>query len=60
MSTDLTMEPLYKPEGVEARWQGAWETEGLYAAGAGRPARRATSSACRLRTSPAIFISGTR
>jgi valyl-tRNA synthetase len=29
------MEPLYRPEGVEARWQQAWEEEGLYAAGAG-------------------------
>jgi valyl-tRNA synthetase len=29
------MDPLYKPEGVEARWQDAWEVEGLYAAGAG-------------------------
>ena len=26
------MEPLYKPEGVEERWQRAWEDEGLYAA----------------------------
>jgi valyl-tRNA synthetase len=26
------MEPLYKPEGVEARWQQTWEAEGLYAA----------------------------
>ncbi len=24
------MEPLYKPEGVEARWQETWEAEGLY------------------------------
>ena len=24
------MEPLYKPEGVEARWQQTWEAEGLY------------------------------
>ena len=24
------MEPLYKPEGVEARWQKTWEAEGLY------------------------------
>ena len=24
------MEPLYKPEGVEARWQRTWEEEGLY------------------------------
>ncbi len=30
------MEPLYSPEGVERRWQDAWESEGLYAAGAGR------------------------
>ena len=30
------MEPLYKPDGVEQRWQQTWENEGLYAAGAGR------------------------
>src|SRR4051812_1981668 len=24
------MEPLYKPQGVEERWQETWETEGLY------------------------------
>ena len=30
------MEPLYKPEGVEGRWQQAWEAEGLYRAGAGK------------------------
>jgi valyl-tRNA synthetase len=24
------MEPLYRPEGVEERWQRAWEDEGLY------------------------------
>ncbi len=24
------MDPLYSPEGVEARWQQAWEAEGLY------------------------------
>jgi valyl-tRNA synthetase len=29
------MDPLYRPDGVERRWQGAWESEGLYAAGAG-------------------------
>jgi valyl-tRNA synthetase len=29
------METLYRPEGVEERWQKAWEDEGLYAAGAG-------------------------
>jgi valyl-tRNA synthetase len=26
------MDPLYKPEGVEARWQETWEAEGHYAA----------------------------
>ncbi len=26
------MDPLYKPEGVEERWQRIWEEEGLYAA----------------------------
>ena len=30
------MEPLYRPDGVEQRWQETWEREGLYAAGAGR------------------------
>ena len=30
------MEPLYRPSGVEERWQRTWEEEGLYAAGAGR------------------------
>jgi len=32
------MEPLYKPQGVEERWQRSWEDEGLYAAepGSGR------------------------
>ena len=32
------MEPLYKPEGVEERWQRTWEEEGLYNAepGSGR------------------------
>ncbi len=35
METDATMEPLYRPDGVEARWQRAWEAEGLYAAGVG-------------------------
>jgi valyl-tRNA synthetase len=29
------MDPLYKPEGVEERWQRTWEEEGLYAADAG-------------------------
>ena len=29
------MEPLYRPEGVEERWQQIWEAEGLYRAGAG-------------------------
>ncbi|MDH4354360.1 MAG: class I tRNA ligase family protein, partial [Actinomycetota bacterium] len=30
------MEPLYDPGAVERRWQETWESEGLYAAGAGR------------------------
>ena len=29
------MDPRYDPSGVEARWQEAWEAEGLYAAGVG-------------------------
>jgi valyl-tRNA synthetase len=29
------MEPLYKPEGVEERWQRTWEAEGCFRAGAG-------------------------
>src|SRR5829696_5535220 len=29
------MEPLYRPEGVEERWQRTWEEDGLYRAGAG-------------------------
>ncbi len=31
------MDPLYSPEGVEARWQETWESEGLYAAEADDP-----------------------
>jgi valyl-tRNA synthetase len=31
------MEPLYKPEGVEERWQRTWEDEGLYRAHADDP-----------------------
>jgi valyl-tRNA synthetase len=30
------MEPLYRPEGVEERWQETWEAEGLYEADAER------------------------
>ena len=41
MASRNSMESLYRPDGVEARWQGAWEGEGLYAAGAG--ARREES-----------------
>ncbi len=26
----MRMEPLYKPQGVEERWQTTWESEGLY------------------------------
>ncbi len=28
----MEMEPLYQPQGVEERWQRAWEDEGLYSA----------------------------
>jgi valyl-tRNA synthetase len=31
------MDPLYRPEGVEARWQETWEAEGLYEAEADDP-----------------------
>jgi valyl-tRNA synthetase len=31
------MEPLYRPEGVEERWQRTWEDEGLYSAEADDP-----------------------
>src|SRR5947199_8706157 len=31
------MDALYKPEGVEERWQRTWEEEGLYNAEAGDP-----------------------
>ena len=31
------MEPRYNPQGVEARWQGTWEEEGLYRAHADDP-----------------------
>jgi valyl-tRNA synthetase len=31
------MDPLYKPEGVEARWQQTWEAEGLYNADPSSP-----------------------
>ena len=30
------MESLYRPKGVEERWQRVWEEEGLYRAGAGK------------------------
>src|ERR671927_1802278 len=31
------MDPLYKPQGVEERWQRTWEAEGLYNAEADDP-----------------------
>src|SRR4051794_24234633 len=34
------MEPLYKPQGVEERWQRVWEEEGLYDAEADDPRPR--------------------
>ena len=30
------MEPTYRPDDVERRWQEAWEAEGMYRAGAGK------------------------
>jgi valyl-tRNA synthetase len=40
------METLYRPGGVEERWQKAWEDEGLYAAGAGARRDDATFVIC--------------
>src|SRR5256714_9785978 len=34
------MDPLYKPQGVEERWQRTWEEEGLYNADADDPRPR--------------------
>ncbi len=34
--TDTALPAQYDPSGVETRWQQTWESEGLYAAGAGR------------------------
>ena len=31
------MDPLYRPQGVEQRWQQTWEAEGLYHAEAEDP-----------------------
>src|SRR5256714_7460431 len=31
------MDPLYKPQGVEQRWQQTWEAEGFYGAGPDAP-----------------------
>ncbi|HEX2346366.1 MAG TPA: valine--tRNA ligase [Gaiellaceae bacterium] len=39
------MDPLYRPDDVETRWQRTWETDGLYAAGAGAR-REATYVIC--------------
>ena len=33
----MELEPLYKPHGVEERWQQTWESEGLYRADAADP-----------------------
>jgi valyl-tRNA synthetase len=33
----MELEPLYKPHGVEERWQKTWESEGLYRADAADP-----------------------
>ena len=40
----MELEPLYKPQGVEERWQRTWENEGLYRADpdpSREPSRRA-------------------
>ena len=49
------MEPLYKPQGVEERWQRTWEEEGLYNAEPGsgpRDVRRRPPAAERHRRAP--------
>ena len=33
----MEMEPLYRPQGVEERWQRSWEEEGLYRADSEQP-----------------------
>jgi valyl-tRNA synthetase len=37
MASSIRMEPLYRPHGVEERWQRTWEEEGLYHADADDP-----------------------
>ena len=54
------METVYDPAAVEQRWQETWETEGLYAAGAGARGDESYVIACRRRTSPASCTWGTR
>ena len=39
------MDPLYRPQGVEQRWQQTWEEEGLYAADAASGKRLWSGSA---------------
>ena len=45
----MEMEPLYRPQGVEERWQKTWEAERLYHADPESGARP-TSSRSRRRT----------
>ena len=56
MESPGQMESLYKPDGVESRWQELWEAEGLYAAGRrgdeGRELRHLRAAAERHRRSP--------
>ena len=54
------MEPLYKPEGVEVRWQRTWEDEGLYRAYADDPRPTFVDLRTHRRTSRASSTSGTR
>src|SRR3954470_10158105 len=48
----IPMDTRYDPHGVEARWQEAWEAEGLYRAGAG--GRRDDTPGAELRQAPEL------
>jgi len=55
----MEMEPLYKPQGVEERWQRAWEDEGLYQ-GRSDPSREPYVDAHPPPTSPVSCTSAMR